>query len=85
MFWLLYANSLEAFKYYLYFVSGRIIELMTIYLYFASAVRLECSVKNYHWGKVGSESKVAQFAKANADEFTIEEGSTYAEVSKTNP
>lgn len=45
------------------------------------AVRLECAIKSYQWGKIGSESKVAQFAKAGAQEFTIEEGNTYAEVS----
>ena len=45
-----------------------------------TAVRLECAVKNYHWGKPGSESKVAQLAKANHDEFTIEEDQHYAEV-----
>jgi len=44
-------------------------------------VRIECAIKNYHWGKFGCDSKVAQFAKSNVQEFTVEEGKPYAEVS----
>ncbi|KAJ2826140.1 Mannose-6-phosphate isomerase [Coemansia erecta] len=44
-----------------------------------SAIRLSCSVNNYHWGKHGLHSKAAQFAATNPD-VTIDEEQTYAEL-----
>lgn len=39
------------------------------------------NVKNYEWGKVGSQSKVAQLAKLNSGEsFSIDENRRYAEL-----
>ncbi|RIA95025.1 mannose-6-phosphate isomerase [Glomus cerebriforme] len=41
--------------------------------------KLKCAVQNYDWGKVGSESKVAQFAQ-NSNDFEIQLDKPYAEL-----
>lgn len=41
--------------------------------------KLKCAVQNYDWGKVGSESKVAQFAQISKD-FEVQLDKPYAEV-----
>ena len=41
--------------------------------------KLKCAVQNYDWGKVGSESKVAQFAQISKD-FETQLDKPYAEV-----
>jgi mannose-6-phosphate isomerase len=41
--------------------------------------KLKCAVQNYDWGKIGSESKVAQFAQISKD-FEIQLDKPYAEV-----
>lgn len=38
------------------------------------------SIKNYDWGKLGSQSSVAQLQKAGFDEFNIDEKTPYAEL-----
>lgn len=39
------------------------------------------NVKNYDWGKVGSQSKVAQLAQLNAGEdFKLDENRAYSEL-----
>ncbi|KAJ1940742.1 Mannose-6-phosphate isomerase, partial [Kickxella alabastrina] len=42
------------------------------------AIRLSCSVNNYHWGKQGLNSKAAQFAATS--NVTIDETKTYSEL-----
>ena len=40
------------------------------------------TVQQYDWGKIGLESKVAQFANASkATDFELDENKPYAEVS----
>ena len=46
--------------------------------------RLKCAVQNYDWGKVGIESKVAQFAQISRD-FEIQLDRPYSEVNKLLP
>ncbi|CAB4423167.1 unnamed protein product [Rhizophagus irregularis] len=41
--------------------------------------KLKCAVQNYDWGKIGSESKVAQFAQISKD-FEIQLDKPYAEL-----
>ncbi|KAL1916262.1 uncharacterized protein VTP21DRAFT_5879 [Calcarisporiella thermophila] len=41
--------------------------------------RLSCPVQNYDWGKLGTESKVAQLASSDP-EFKIDEAKPYAEL-----
>jgi len=41
-------------------------------------ISLQCSVKNYDWGKLGSQSFVAQLLKAKGQ--VVDEGKPYAEV-----
>ncbi|KAJ2653191.1 Mannose-6-phosphate isomerase [Coemansia sp. RSA 1250] len=43
------------------------------------AIRLACTVNNYHWGKTGLSSKAAQFAATNP-EIAIDENKPYAEL-----
>ncbi|KAJ1896852.1 Mannose-6-phosphate isomerase [Kickxella alabastrina] len=42
------------------------------------AIRLSCSVNNYHWGKQGLNSKAAQFAATS--NVAIDETKTYSEL-----
>jgi mannose-6-phosphate isomerase len=44
-----------------------------------SMYRLRCAVQNYEWGKLGLESKVAQFARASF--IDVKADTPYAEVS----
>ncbi|CAJ0748619.1 2392_t:CDS:2, partial [Entrophospora sp. SA101] len=44
----------------------------------SSIYRLKNAVQNYEWGKIGSDSKVAQFAKVQ-DGFILENDKPYAE------
>ncbi|KAG0236702.1 Mannose-6-phosphate isomerase [Actinomortierella wolfii] len=41
--------------------------------------RLECKVQTYEWGKIGSNSKVAQFATTSPS-FQLDENKPYAEL-----
>ncbi|CAG8655644.1 1356_t:CDS:2 [Funneliformis caledonium] len=41
--------------------------------------RLKCAVQNYDWGKIGNESKVAQFAQISKD-FEIQLDKPYSEL-----
>lgn len=43
-------------------------------------MELKCSVQEYAWGKVGSDSKVAQLAEKACSPFTLKPGSPYAEL-----
>lgn len=46
---------------------------------------LQPSIQSYDWGKIGSESKVAQLAAAsNLPGFRLDEKSPYAEVRITD-
>ncbi|CAJ0909109.1 18490_t:CDS:2 [Entrophospora sp. SA101] len=45
----------------------------------SSIYRLKNAVQNYEWGKIGSDSKVAQFAKVQ-DGFILENDKPYAEL-----
>ncbi|CAG8529992.1 4348_t:CDS:2 [Diversispora eburnea] len=45
----------------------------------SSVYRLKCAVQHYEWGKIGIESKVAQFIKG-VDNFQIEDNKPYAEL-----
>ena len=45
----------------------------------SSVYRLKNAVQNYEWGKIGSDSKVAQFSKVQ-DGFVLEDDKPYAEV-----
>jgi mannose-6-phosphate isomerase len=38
------------------------------------------NLKNYDWGKLGSESEVAKLAKLNDESFTVDETSPYSEL-----
>lgn len=38
------------------------------------------NIKNYEWGKLGKASQVAKLAKANNDNFAINEEAPYAEL-----
>ncbi|CAG8513333.1 6871_t:CDS:2 [Ambispora gerdemannii] len=42
--------------------------------------QLKCAVQNYDWGKLGEESKVAQFAAKTPDGFKIDKSKAYAEL-----
>ncbi|CAK9439501.1 uncharacterized protein LODBEIA_P36010 [Lodderomyces beijingensis] len=42
--------------------------------------RLQCGYQNYDWGKLGSSSAVAQFAKRSNPSITIDESKPYAEL-----
>ncbi|CAG8504428.1 mannose-6-phosphate isomerase [Gigaspora rosea] len=44
-----------------------------------SVCRLRCAAQNYAWGKLGTDSKVAQYIKG-FDDFTIESNKPYAEL-----
>lgn len=56
-------------------------------------LRLSCAVQHYVWGKVGSESEVAQLKRGgdhvDSSQFTVNEDKHYAEVCtwgiQTNP
>jgi mannose-6-phosphate isomerase len=50
-----------------------------------SVFKLTASVQQYDWGKIGSESKVAQFAAAAIPGFVIDEGAPYGEVRSASP
>lgn len=41
---------------------------------------LYCFVQNYHWGKKGKNSEVANLAVGNRTDFKIEDGTPYAEL-----
>lgn len=43
-------------------------------------VKLQCGVQSYDWGKLGSSSAVARFAKAADPSFSIDESKPYAEL-----
>ncbi|GJJ73476.1 mannose-6-phosphate isomerase [Entomortierella parvispora] len=45
----------------------------------APIFRLDCKAQSYDWGKVGSESSVAQFA-ASSPSFVVDENRPYAEL-----
>eukprot|EP00040_Diaphanoeca_grandis_P008649 m.45965 g.45965 ORF g.45965 m.45965 type:complete len:417 (-) comp20108_c0_seq1:275-1525(-) len=45
-----------------------------------AAYQLACKVQQYAWGKVGSNSTVAQFAQAGDKDFVLDEASPYAEL-----
>lgn len=38
------------------------------------------NIKNYHWGKSGHESAVAELAKSNCHSFVINDDENYAEM-----
>lgn len=42
--------------------------------------RLQCHVKQYAWGKYGSDSEVSQLFRAGHSNFRIDERQSYAEV-----
>ncbi|WLF79582.1 Mannose-6-phosphate isomerase [Lodderomyces elongisporus] len=42
--------------------------------------RLQCGYQNYDWGKIGSSSAVAQFAKNSDPSIEIDESKPYAEL-----
>jgi mannose-6-phosphate isomerase class I len=42
--------------------------------------RLRAQVKDYDWGKLGSNSAVARLAKASDGEFRVDETKPYAEL-----
>jgi mannose-6-phosphate isomerase len=43
--------------------------------------KLSPTVQKYDWGKIGSQSKVAQLAKAgNPESFQLDDNAPYAEV-----
>lgn len=46
----------------------------------ASVFPIIGGVQSYDWGKLGSESKAAQYAAQGLPEFTIDEQKPYAEV-----
>lgn len=43
-------------------------------------MELAGNIKNYQWGKKGSESAVAELAKCNNQSFVISENENYAEL-----
>lgn len=45
-------------------------------------LRLSCSIKNYHWGKKGSDSYVGKLAHRSCIPFTLDNDQFYAEVCK---
>lgn len=47
-------------------------------------IPLRCAVKNYEWGKKGSQSMVARLMKQQDPNFVINEDLSYAEVSESN-
>ncbi|CAG8519765.1 4748_t:CDS:2 [Ambispora leptoticha] len=49
-------------------------------LILSNVYQLKCAVQNYDWGKLGEESKVAQFAARTPDGFKIDNSKPYAEL-----
>jgi len=47
-----------------------------------SSFLLKAFTQSYDWGKLGSTSKAAQYAKAADPSFALDENKPYAEVSR---
>ena len=50
-----------------------------IIIFKISVVELKCAVQSYAWGKIGSDSTVAQLSQ-HSPSFELEEDKPYAEV-----